>query len=91
MIITYVCYLSKQVHFFLCKSTITAEGLAEMHIQCVFPLHGTLEKFILDCSLQFATQMTKELYHLLGIEHAMLTSFHPQSNWPGRTYKPRDW
>jgi hypothetical protein len=24
--------------------------------------------------------MTKELYWLLGIEHAMLTSFHPQSN-----------
>jgi hypothetical protein len=80
MIITYVCYLTKQAHFFPCKPTITAEGLAEMHIQCICPLHGTLEKFILDCSPQFAAQMTKELYRLLGIKHAMLTSFHPQSN-----------
>jgi hypothetical protein len=80
MIITYVCHLTKQAHFFLCQSTITAKGLADMHVQHVFPLHGTPEKIISDCSLQFTTQMTKELYRLLGIEHAMSTSFHPQSN-----------
>jgi hypothetical protein len=68
------------VHFFPCRSTITAKGLADMHVQRVFPLHGTLEKIILDCGLQFAARMTKELYCLLSIEHAMLTSFHPQSN-----------
>jgi hypothetical protein len=78
--ITYVCHLTKQAHFFPCKSTITAEGVADMHVQHVFPLHRTPEKIISDCGLQFAAQMTKELYHLLDIEHAMLTSFHLQSN-----------
>jgi hypothetical protein len=71
MIITYVCHLTQQAHFFPCKLTITAKGLADMHVHCVFPLHGNLEKIILDCGLQFATQMTEELYRLLGIEHAM--------------------
>jgi hypothetical protein len=80
MIITYVCHLTKQAHFFPCKSTITAKGLADMHVQHVFPLHGTPQKIILDCGPQFAARMTKELYCLLGIEHAMSTSFHPQSN-----------
>jgi hypothetical protein len=80
MIITYVCHLTKQAHFLPCQSTITAKGLADMHVQRVFPLHGTPEKIILDCGLQFAAQMTKELYRLLGIVHAMSTSFHPQSN-----------
>jgi hypothetical protein len=54
MIITYVCHLTKQAHFFPCKSTLTAEGLADMHVQRVFPLHGTPEKIILDCGPQFA-------------------------------------
>jgi hypothetical protein len=80
MIITYVCHLTKQAHFFPCKLTITAKGLADMHVQRVFPLHGTPEKIISDCGPQFAARMTKELYRLLGIEHAMSTSFHPQSN-----------
>jgi hypothetical protein len=80
MIITYVCHLTKQVHFFPCNSTITAKGLADMHVQHMFPLHGTPEKIILDCGPQFATQITKELYCLLGIKHAMSVSFHLQSN-----------
>jgi hypothetical protein len=83
MIITYVCHLTKQAHFFPCKSTITAKGLADMHVQHVFPLHRTPEKIILDRGPQFAAQMTKELYRLLGIEHAMSTSFqiyHQSSN-----------
>jgi hypothetical protein len=55
MIITYVCHLTKQAHFFLYKSTITAEGLADMHVLREFLLHRTPEKIILDCGPQFAT------------------------------------
>jgi hypothetical protein len=80
MIITYVNLLTKQAHFLLCNSTITAEGVADMHVKCIFPLHGTLEKFILDRRPQFAACMMLELYQQLGIEHAMSSAFHPQSN-----------
>jgi hypothetical protein len=55
MIITYVCHLTKQAHFFPCRSIITTKELADMYVQHMFLLHGTLEKIILDCGLQFAT------------------------------------
>jgi hypothetical protein len=80
MIITYVNLLTKQAHFLLCNSTITAEGVANMHVKRIFPLQGTPEKFILDHGLQFAACMTSELYRQLGIEHAMSSAFYPQSN-----------
>jgi hypothetical protein len=80
MIITYVDLLTKQAHFLPCNSTITAEGIANMHVKCIFPLHGTPDKFILDCRLQFAACMMLELYRQLGIKHAMSSAFHPQSN-----------
>jgi hypothetical protein len=80
MIITYVDLLTKQAHFLPCNSTITAEGIANMHIKRIFPLHGTPEKFISDRRLQFAACMMLELYQQLGIKHAMSSAFHPQSN-----------
>jgi hypothetical protein len=80
MIITYVDLLTKQAHFLLCNSTITAEGVADMHVKRIFPLHGTPEKFISDRGPQFAACTMLELYQQLGIEHAMSSVFHPQSN-----------
>jgi transposase InsO family protein len=80
MIITYVDLLTKQAHFLPCNSTITAEGVADMHVKHIFPLHGTPEKFISDRRPQFAACMMSELYRQLGIKHAMSSAFHPQSN-----------
>jgi hypothetical protein len=80
MIITYVNLLTKQAHFLPCKSTISAEGVANMHIRHIFPLHRTPEKIILDCGTQFSARLMSELYWHLGIEHAMSTAFHLQSN-----------
>jgi hypothetical protein len=80
MIITHVDLLTKQAHFLLCSSTITAEGVANMHIKHIFPLHRTPEKFILDRRPQFAAHMMLELYQQLGIKHAMSSAFHSQSN-----------
>jgi hypothetical protein len=80
MIITYVDLLTKQAHFLPCNSTITAEGVANMHVKRIFLLHGTPEKFISDRGLQFAACMMSELYWQLGIKHAMSSAFHPQSN-----------
>jgi transposase InsO family protein len=80
MILVYVDHFTKQAHFIPTHSTITAEGVADMHIKHIFPLHGTPDKIILDRGPQFAARMMKELYWQLGIEHAMSTSFHPQTN-----------
>jgi hypothetical protein len=68
MIITYVDLLTKQAHFLPCNSTITAEGVADMHVKRIFPLHGTPEKFISDRGPQFAARMMSELYRQLGID-----------------------
>jgi hypothetical protein len=51
-----------------------------MHVHHIFPLHRTPEKIILDRSTQFSARLMLELYRHLGIEHAMSTAFHPQSN-----------
>jgi hypothetical protein len=62
MILVYVDHFTKQAHFIPTHSTIMAEGVADMHIKHIFPLHGTLDKIILDRGPQFAAQMMKELY-----------------------------
>jgi hypothetical protein len=54
MILVYVDHFTKQAHFIPTHSTITAEGIADMHVKHIFPLHGTPDKIISDCRPQFA-------------------------------------
>lgn len=80
MILVYVDRFTKQAHFIPCRNTITAEGVADKHVEHVFPLHGVPEKIVSDRGTQFSARIMKELYNLLGIDMALSTAYHPQSN-----------
>jgi hypothetical protein len=54
MILVYVDHFTKQAHFIPTHSTITAEGITDMHIKHIFPLHRTPDKIISDRGPQFA-------------------------------------
>jgi transposase InsO family protein len=80
MILVYVDHFTKQAHFVPCRNNITAEGVADAHVKHVFALHGLPEKIVSDRGTQFAARIMKELYNLLGIDMALSTAYHPQSN-----------
>jgi len=69
-VMTVVDSVSKQVHFILTHTTVTAEGAARLFLHQVWKLHGLLKCVILDRGPQFIARFTKELYHLLGIKLA---------------------
>lgn len=71
---------TKGVVFMPCNSTITAEGTADLYQEHVWKRFGLPRKQISDCGPQFAAQFMKELCKKLGIERALSTVFHPQTD-----------
>ena len=59
---------------------MSAEGLVRLFRDNVWKLHGLPESVVSDKGLQFATELTKELNRMLGIEMRLLTAFHPQTD-----------
>ena len=79
--ISVVCdRLSKTTHFMATTEGISAEGLVRLFRDNVWKLHGLPEIIVSDRRLQFATEMTKELNNMLGIETKLSTLFHPQTD-----------
>jgi len=72
--------VGKRSHFVKMVTTVTAAGAANLYLQNVWKLHGLPRKVISDCGPQFVAAFMKELYRLLGIEAAMSTAYHPQTN-----------
>jgi hypothetical protein len=72
--------VGKRAHFIETHMTVTALGAAQLYLQHVWKLHGLPQTMISDCGPQFVTQLTCELYHLLGIKLAASTAYHPQTN-----------
>ena len=66
-------------HFIPCKSTCTAEQLAELHIQRVWPLHGLPLLHNTDRGPQFTAPYMRSLYKGLGIDQRLSTAYHPES------------
>lgn len=79
-IATYVDHFTKQTHVLPCKSTITAEGIADLHVQEIFRLHGIPHKIFSDRGPQFAARVTRALYKRLGINTGLTTAYHPAAN-----------
>jgi hypothetical protein len=66
----------KRSHFVETITTITAN----LYLCNVWKLHGLPQKVISDCSPQFVALFMKELCHLLRIEAASSTAYHPQTD-----------
>ena len=70
--------LTKQRHLIPCKTTITAEKLAQLFCDRVFRYHGLPKTIVSNCGTQFASRFWKHLCHSLKIKPRLSTAFHPQ-------------
>ena len=61
-------------------SQITADGVASIYFNHVFPLHVIPQKIISDRGPQFAARSMRALYKWLGIDTGLTTAYHPQAN-----------
>ena len=77
VVILVICdRLSKMTHFVATTEETLAEGLARLFRNNVWKLHRLLENIVSDRGPQFATEMSKELNKILGIETKLSTSFY---------------
>ena len=72
--------LTKERHLIPCKTTITAEKLAQLFCDRVFRYHGLPKTIVSDRGPQFASCFGKHLCHSLKIESRLSTAFHPQTD-----------
>ena len=72
--------LSKMTHFVATIKRMSAEGLARLFKNNTQKLHRLPESIVLDRRPQFATEMTKQLNRMLGIETRLSTLYHPQTD-----------
>jgi len=79
-ILNIVDHYTKQIHLFPVTSQITADGVASIYFEQVFPLHGIPKKILSDRGPQFAAWSMCALYKRLGIESGITTAYHPQAN-----------
>ena len=71
---------SKMTYFVATTERMSAEGLVRLFRDNVWKLHRLLESIVSDRGLQFATEMTKELNRMLGIETRLSMSYHLQTD-----------
>jgi hypothetical protein len=63
-----------------CNKTIDADITADLLIKRVFCKFGIPEKIILDRGPQFASKVMKTVLKSMGIQSALPTAFHPQTD-----------
>jgi hypothetical protein len=79
-ILNIVDHYTKQIHLFPVTTQLTADGVASIYFEQVFPLHGIPKKIISDRGPQFAARSMRALYKRLGIDAGLTTAYHPQAN-----------
>ena len=77
--------LFKMTHFITTTEETLAEGLARLFRDNIWKLHGLPESVVSDRGPQFATELTKELNRMLGIETRLSTT----NGWANRKNEPR--
>jgi hypothetical protein len=75
-----VDHYMKQIHLFPVTTQLTADGVASIYFEQVFPLHGIPKKIISNRGPQFVAQSMRALYKHLGIDAGLTTAYHPQAN-----------
>jgi hypothetical protein len=79
-VIVFTDRLTKFSHFVPCRTTITAEGVADLYFENVFRLHGLSRSFVSDRDSKFTSIFWTKLCSLLGTDMRLSTSFHPQTD-----------
>ena len=72
--------MTKFAHFFAIPSDYSVAQVAELFFREVFRLHGLPKTIVSDRDNKFTGAFWKELFWLVGIELAMSTIYHPQSD-----------
>ena len=72
--------LSKGVILMPCNKTITSEGTAKLLLGNLYKWFGLPDKIISDRGPQFALKAFWELMKQLGINSALSTAYHPQTD-----------
>jgi transposase InsO family protein len=79
-ILVIVDRFSKMVRLFPTKTTLSSGELAKLYRDEIWKLHGIPQKIISDRGPQFASKFMGELCKALGIQRALSTAYHPQTD-----------
>jgi hypothetical protein len=79
-IVTFVDWLTKQIHLAPTTTTVTAPQLAHLFIDYVFRIHGLPTSIVSDRDPRFTSIFWKALFKRLGSKFSMSTTHHPQSD-----------
>ena len=71
---------SKQAHFIPYATIPTAPKLATLFLQHVYRLHGLPKRILSDRGVQFVSKFWRTLLKELGVEQALTSGYHPESN-----------
>jgi len=71
---------TKRAHFVPTFTSLAASGAAKLFRDHVWTQHGWPKKIVSDRGQQFAAKFTLELNKLLGIQTALSTAYHPQTD-----------
>jgi hypothetical protein len=71
---------TKRAHFIPTFTTLSASGAAKLFRDHVWTQHGWPKKIVSDRGQQFAAKFTLELNRLLGVQTALSTAYHPQTD-----------
>ncbi len=71
---------TKAAIFIPCKESITAEEMAGLIVQHVFPRFGLPSKFISDRDPRFASRFVKGLCKAMGTTQNISTAYHPRTD-----------
>ena len=80
MICVIIDQLTSMVHVVPTRQTYRATDVAELMFECVYKLHGLLERIISDRDSLFTLKFWKRLHRLLSTELRMSSAFHPQTD-----------
>ena len=79
-IMTFIDRLTKQAHFIPTKTTLDAEGSADLYLRNVFRLHGLSKSIVSDRDPRFTAQLYRGIFKRLGVRLCFSTPNHPQSD-----------
>lgn len=79
-VLTVIDRMTRRVHFWPTTTTVSAEKLATLMLECYLPLHGVPWSIITDRDLKFVSQFWRTYFQALGTTLLPSTAYHPQTD-----------